>query len=103
MMDTGLKEVPNPSQMLLEGRPEGASGTCVSCVMEGTRPVLAEVLAQLCQSAGGHKYFSGLTVFPLEDLVLDLILLLGAAGEIVKYFIIHRTCSFRNRSDKYII
>ena len=45
MGDSGLIEVPNPSQMLLEGRPEGASGTCVSCVMEGTRPVLAEVQA----------------------------------------------------------
>lgn len=45
MADCGLKEVPNPSQMLLEGRPEGASGTCVACVMEGTRPVLAEVQA----------------------------------------------------------
>jgi DNA repair protein RadA/Sms len=45
MMDSGLVEVPNPSQMLLAGRPEGAPGTCVSCVMEGTRPVLAEVQA----------------------------------------------------------
>lgn len=45
MGDAGLIEVPNPSQMLLEGRPEGASGTCVACVMEGTRPVLAEVQA----------------------------------------------------------
>ena len=45
MMDSGLREVPNPSQMLLAGRPEGASGTCVACVMEGTRPVLAEVQA----------------------------------------------------------
>ena len=45
MLDSGLAEVPNPSQMLLEGRPEGASGTCVACVMEGTRPVLAEVQA----------------------------------------------------------
>ena len=43
MADKGLIEVPNPSQMLLEGRPEGASGTCVACVMEGTRPILAEV------------------------------------------------------------
>jgi len=40
-----LIEVANPSQMLLEGRPEGASGTCVACVIEGTRPVLAEVQA----------------------------------------------------------
>ena len=45
MLDKGLMEVPNPSQMLLAGRPEGASGTCVACVMEGTRPVLAEVQA----------------------------------------------------------
>ncbi len=45
MADSGLAEVPNPSQMLLEGRPEGACGTCVACVMEGTRPILAEVQA----------------------------------------------------------
>ena len=45
MADSGLIEVPNPSQMLLEGRPQGAPGTCVACVMEGTRPVLAEVQA----------------------------------------------------------
>ncbi len=45
MLDSGLKEVPNPSQILLEGRPDGASGTCVACVMEGTRPILAEVQA----------------------------------------------------------
>ena len=45
MTDSGLAEVPNPSQMLLAGRPEGAPGTCVACVMEGTRPVLAEVQA----------------------------------------------------------
>ena len=45
MGDSGLIEVPNPSKMLLEGRPENASGTCVACVMEGTRPVLAEVQA----------------------------------------------------------
>lgn len=45
MCDKGLVEIPNPSQMLLEGRPEGACGTCVACVMEGTRPVLAEVQA----------------------------------------------------------
>ena len=51
MMDTGLKEVPNPSQMLLEGRPEGASGTCVACVMEGTRPVLAEVQALVSKTS----------------------------------------------------
>ena len=51
MMDMGLVEVPNPSQLLLEGRPEGASGTCVACVMEGTRPVLAEVQALVTQTS----------------------------------------------------
>ncbi len=51
MADTGLAEVPNPSQMLLEGRPDGASGTCVACVMEGTRPVLAEVQALVTKTS----------------------------------------------------
>lgn len=50
MRDIGLVEVPNPSQMLLEGRPEGASGTCVACVMEGSRPILAEVQALVAKT-----------------------------------------------------
>lgn len=50
MRDSGLLEVPNPSQMLLQGRPRGASGTCVACVMEGTRPVLAEVQALVAKT-----------------------------------------------------
>ena len=51
MADSGLIEVPNPSQMLLQGRPEGASGTCVACVMEGTRPILAEVQALVSRTS----------------------------------------------------
>ena len=51
MGDRGLIEVPNPSKMLLDGRPDGASGTCVACVMEGTRPILAEVQALVTKSA----------------------------------------------------
>lgn len=51
MEDKGLIEVPNPSQMLLSGRPENAPGTCVACVMEGTRPVLAEVQALVSKTA----------------------------------------------------
>ncbi len=51
MGDSGLIEVPNPSQMLLEGRPESASGTCVACVMEGTRPILAEVQALVSKTS----------------------------------------------------
>lgn len=45
MRDKGLAEVENPSQMLLSGRPLNVSGTCVACVMEGSRPILAEVQA----------------------------------------------------------
>ncbi len=45
MLDKGLVEVENPSQMLLSGRPHGVSGTCVACIIEGTRPILAEVQA----------------------------------------------------------
>ena len=51
MGDHGLIEVPNPSQMLLDGRPSGESGTCVACVMEGTRPVLAEVQALVAKTS----------------------------------------------------
>lgn len=43
MSDRGLEEVENPSLMLIEGRPKNASGTCIACVMEGSRPILAEV------------------------------------------------------------
>lgn len=50
MAECGLMEVPNPSQMLLEGRPAGASGTCVACVMEGSRPILAEVQALVART-----------------------------------------------------
>ena len=51
MIDTGLREVPNPSELLLSGRPTHAPGTCVACVMEGTRPVLAEVQALTARSS----------------------------------------------------
>ncbi|MDD5912662.1 MAG: DNA repair protein RadA [Oscillospiraceae bacterium] len=51
MNSEGLVEVPNPSEMLLSGRPENAPGTCVTCVMEGVRPVLAEIQALLAPAA----------------------------------------------------
>lgn len=54
MRDEGLAEVENPSEMLLSGRPEDAPGTCVTCVMEGARPVLAELQALVVTSAGGN-------------------------------------------------
>ena len=43
MTERGLVDVPNPSEMLLSGRPVNTPGTCVACVMEGSRPVLAEI------------------------------------------------------------
>lgn len=43
MTNAGLAEVPNPSEYMLEGRPENATGAVVTCLMEGTRPVLLEV------------------------------------------------------------
>ena len=54
MGDGGLTEVENPSKMLLSGRPEETPGTCVTCVMEGARPVLAEVQALVVGSAAGN-------------------------------------------------
>lgn len=43
MKQNGLQEVENPSLLMLSGRPKNVSGTCVACVMEGSRPILAEV------------------------------------------------------------
>ena len=54
MRDSGLVEVENPSEMLLSGRPEDAPGTCVTCVMEGARPVLAEIQALAVSSPAGN-------------------------------------------------
>ncbi len=51
MADHGLRCVENPSEMLLSGRPENCPGTCVACVIEGTRPILAEVQALVTPSA----------------------------------------------------
>ena len=50
MADNGLNCVENPSEMLLAGRPENSPGTCVACVIEGTRPILAEVQALVTPS-----------------------------------------------------
>ena len=50
MKDTGLYEVENPSQVMLNGRPLDASGSVVVCSMEGTRPILIEIQALVCQS-----------------------------------------------------
>lgn len=55
MGDQGLTEVPNPTEALLSGRPKDTPGSCVTCVMEGVRPVLAEVQALVTPSAYGNS------------------------------------------------
>ena len=53
MTDIGLREVSNPSEYMLSGKPEGASGSVVVCMMEGTRPMLLEVQALVCKTNFG--------------------------------------------------
>lgn len=53
MRQSGLQEVKNPSEFMLNGKPEGASGSVVACSMEGTRPILLEIQALVCQSGFG--------------------------------------------------
>lgn len=54
MENIGLKEVENPSEMLLAGKPQNASGICVACVMEGTRPILTEVQSLVAATSFGN-------------------------------------------------
>lgn len=53
MQEDGLREVTNPSEYMLSGKPEGASGSVVACAMEGTRPMLLEVQALVCRTNFG--------------------------------------------------
>ena len=53
MRQNGLVEVENPSEYMLSGKPENASGSVVACSMEGTRPILLEVQALVCKSGFG--------------------------------------------------
>ena len=53
MQQTGLAEVENPSEYMLSGRPEHASGSVVACSIEGTRPILIEIQALVCRSNFG--------------------------------------------------
>lgn len=53
MSDHGLLEVQNPSAAMLAGHPQGASGNCIACVMEGSRPLLAEVQALAAKTQFG--------------------------------------------------
>ena len=54
MYDTGLREVENPSEMLISGRPKNTPGVCVACVMEGTRPLLAEIQGLVSATGFGN-------------------------------------------------
>jgi len=54
MRTEGLCEVENPSEYMLSGRPENASGSIVSCTVEGTRPMLTEVQALVCRTSFGY-------------------------------------------------
>ena len=53
MRQNGLVEVENPSEFMLNGKPENASGSVVACSMEGTRPILIEIQALVCSSNFG--------------------------------------------------
>ena len=54
MCNNGLNEVKNPSKALIEGKPLNVSGSCIACVMEGSRPILAEIQGLVCQSGFGN-------------------------------------------------
>ncbi len=54
MLDTGLAEVENPSTALLSGRLSGVSGSCIACVIEGSRPILAEVQGLVTTTGFGN-------------------------------------------------
>ena len=54
MTDRGLEEVKNPSEMLISGRPKNTPGTCVACVMEGSRPLLAEIQGLVTPTSFGN-------------------------------------------------
>ena len=53
MRQSGLVEVENPSEYMLSGKPENASGSVVACSMEGTRPILLEIQALVCRTNFG--------------------------------------------------
>ena len=53
MREDGLSEVANPSEYMLSGRPENASGSVVACSMEGTRPILVEIQSLVCRTSFG--------------------------------------------------
>ncbi len=51
MSDTGLVEIPNPSEVVIAERPSNTSGSCAGCVMQGTRPIISEIQALVTKTA----------------------------------------------------
>lgn len=79
MDSDGLKEVENPSLMLLSGRPQNTSGTCVACVMEGSRPILTEVQGLVTSTGFGNPRRMA-TGFDYNRMTLILAVLEKRAG-----------------------
>lgn len=79
MTHCGLQEVENPSLMMLSGRPKNTSGTCVACVMEGSRPILAEVQGLVTATGFGNPRRMS-TGFDLNRMVMLIAVLEKRAG-----------------------
>lgn len=79
MENSGISEVKNPSEMLLAGKPQNASGTCVACVMEGTRPILTEVQSLVTSTNFGNPRRMA-TGFDYNRMALILAVLEKRAG-----------------------
>ncbi|MDR1467063.1 MAG: DNA repair protein RadA [Oscillospiraceae bacterium] len=79
MSNDGLCEVENPSLMLLSGRPQNTPGTCVTCVMEGSRPILAEIQGLVTKTNFGNPRRMS-TGFDYNRLSLLLAILEKRAG-----------------------
>lgn len=79
MLDNGLSQVTNPSEMLIMGRPKDVSGSCVTCVMEGSRPILAEVQALVTTTSFGNPRRMS-TGFDYNRLAMILAVLEKRAG-----------------------
>lgn len=79
MNDKGLSEIENPSAMLLQGKPQGVSGICVACVIEGSRPILTEVQGLVTSSGFGNPRRMA-TGFDYNRMTLILAVLEKRAG-----------------------
>jgi DNA repair protein RadA/Sms len=79
MSEKGLLEVENPSMLFLSGRPLNVSGTCVTCVMEGSRPLLAEIQSLVSSSGFGNPRRMA-TGFDYNRMALILAVLEKRAG-----------------------